>query len=256
MVGRLGAVELRAVWISDSLIKSRRKVQGILDGLENNAGFFPNDMKYLKAFSDVMKTACGSLDLFGTCFNPMEDYIVEKYGLQCELSYLRGLEPWYVENPWTINLKGKQVLIIYPFENTIKNQYKIREKLFPDKEILPKLGQLYVLKAVQTIAGERDERFHNWFEALEWMYQEAMKFDFEIAIIGCGAYGFPLAAKIKNAGRQAIHLGGATQLLFGIKGKRWDEHPVISKFYNEYWVRPDSSEIPLGAKKVEEGCYW
>ena len=45
-----------------------------------------------------------------------------------------------------------------------------------------------------------------------------MKFDFDVALIGCGAYGFPLAAKLKTAGKQAIHLGGVLQALFGIKG--------------------------------------
>lgn len=55
-----------------------------------------------------------------------------------------------------------------------------------------------------------------------WYYLKfyfAMKINFDTAIIGCGAYGMPLAAQIKNAGRQAIHLGGAVQLLFGIKGE-------------------------------------
>ena len=37
-------------------------------------------------------------------------------------------------------------------------------------------------------------------------------------------------------------MSGATQLLFGIKGKRWDDHPVISKLYNPAWVRPDETE--------------
>ena len=50
---------------------------------------------------------------------------------------------------------------------------------------------------------------------------------FDVAIIGCGAYGMPLAAMLKQAGKQAIHLGGATQLLFGIKGKRWEEIKTI-----------------------------
>ena len=49
--------------------------------------------------------------------------------------------------------------------------------------------------------------------------------------------------------------GGATQLLFGIKGFRWDS--VLEKtFYNEHWIRPDSSERPKGAEKVEGACYW
>ena len=50
----------------------------------------------------------------------------------------------------------------------------------------------------------------------------------------------------------SIHAGGATQLLFGIKGKRWDE----CGFYNDYWVRPSEREKPLGYEKVEGGCYW
>ena len=55
--------------------------------------------------------------------------------------------------------------------------------------------------------------------ALNYMFDEAMKKNFDVAIIGCGAYGFPLAAKLKQAGKIVIHLGGATQLLFGIIGR-------------------------------------
>ena len=51
-------------------------------------------------------------------------------------------------------------------------------------------------------------------------------------------------------------LRGIVKLLFGIKGKRWDNHPIISKFYNDAWVRPDESETPNQARKVEGGSYW
>lgn len=71
-----------------------------------------------------------------------------------------------------------------------------------------------------------------------------MKIDFDIAIIGCGAYGMPLAAKLKKTGKQAIHLGGETQLLFGIKGKWWEENypSKIASCFNEYWGYPADSE--------------
>ena len=55
---------------------------------------------------------------------------------------------------------------------------------------------------------------------------------FDIAIIGCGAYGLPLAAKLKKEGRQAIHLAGVTQLMFGIKGKRWEENEAFTYVKN------------------------
>lgn len=95
-----------------------------------------------------------------------------------------------------------------------------------------------------------------WFDALDYMYEECKQIDFDVAIIGCGAYGLPLAAKLKSHGKQVIHLGGATQLMFGIKGKRWDEMPEISKYYNEYWVRPNKNEVVKDGNKVENGCYW
>ena len=87
------------------------------------------------------------------------------------------------------------------------------------------------------------------------MYSEVMKYDFDVAIIGCGAYGMPLAAKIKNGGKIAIHLGGATQLLFGIKGARWDHHP-LSRMYNEHWTRPAEEETPKASQLIEGACYW
>lgn len=34
--------------------------------------------------------------------------------------------------------------------------------------------------------------------------------EFDIAIIGCVDYGFPLAAHIKRIGKQATHIGDAT----------------------------------------------
>lgn len=98
-----------------------------------------------------------------------------------------------------------------------------------------------------------------WFEALEHMYREALEKEFDIAIIGCGAYGFPLAAMLKKAGKMTIHMGGATQSLFGIKCKRFDEAPDYShirQFYNTSWTYPNESETPFDSNKVEGGCYW
>ena len=53
-------------------------------------------------------------------------------------------------------------------------------------------------------------------------------------------------------------MGGGTQILFGIKGKRWDEHDVISTFYNEHWVRPSDEEIPerMENMRIDTGHYW
>lgn len=114
---------------------------------------------------------------------------------------------------------------------------------------------LITYKAVQSMLGIKTE-FNNWFEALEKMKNDISNIDFDIALIGCGAYGMPLAAFIKKLGKQSVHLAGCTQILFGIIGKRWQDLPTVSKYINSYWIHPSSNNIPSKYKKIENGCYW
>lgn len=257
-VGRFGANELSAIKTFDFELKSKYGI--VMEYLCRGAGFFPNVEVKGKIFKDLMLALIPTANVMGIWMLPFEEYYLNSYGSeQLKTTYLFDLEPWSNPGkPWSAALKGKKVLVIHPFKETIEKQYKKRERIFPGTDILPEF-KLITLKAVQTIAGEKDNRFLTWFDALEWMYQEALKIDFDIAIIGCGAYGFPLAAKLKQAGKQSIHLGGATQLLFGIKGKRWEENKIfayIQKFFNDAWVYPSEEEKPEGASRVEDGCYW
>lgn len=229
----------------------------MLININRNAGVFPYGQETACRFGKVMQQSSKEVDLLGYWETPMQDYLINNC---CKadllLTKLMNLEPYYENDlPWTKALSRKKVLVIHPFEHTIRNQYKKRKLLFNNQDILPEF-ELSTVKAVQTVAGESDNRFCDWFEALDFMYDEAMKSDFDVAILGCGAYGFPLAAKLKKSGKIAIHLGGATQILFGIKGARWDNHPIISNLYNEHWVRPSAEERPQKADAVENGCYW
>jgi len=155
-------------------------------------------------------------------------------------------------HPWTNALEGKRILVISPYSKTIKKQYKKRAKLFSNKNILPKF-HLITLTSVNSVGGETNG-FKTWFEALSHMEKEISKIEFDIAILGCGAYGFPLAAYIKRKGKKAVHLGGSTQLLFGIFGKRWETSHF--SLINKYWVRPAEDERPKNYKSIEDGCYW
>lgn len=218
------------------------------------SGFFPADRKALEQFVDLYMECCPDIDMLGIWNILLQSYLADERVINAQLSELRMFEPYYFEHPWTKSLEGKKVVVIHPFAETIQSQYKRREKLFENKEILP-LFELRTVKAVQTLAGNKCEH-ETWFDALEWMYQETVKEEFDVALIGCGAYGLPLAVKLKQAGKQAIHVGGSLQLFFGIKGNRWDNHEVIGKLYNEYWVRPSESETIKKSDVVEGSCYW
>jgi hypothetical protein len=191
----------------------------------------------------------------------MEEYFIRKYMPKCEATtFLQNLESFRCKNnPWTSALKDKKVLVVHPFSELISNQYNnYRNMLYHGTDILPRFD-LRTVKAVQTIAGNKDSRFDTWFDALDYMVDESLKQEFDIAIIGCGAYGFPLAAELKKHGKQAFHLGGVTQTLFGIRGKRFDEaedYSLLRNFYNEYWCHPAEGDKPQGFTNVEGGCYW
>lgn len=262
MVARFGNTELS---VMTSVLKRRicgdsAETQARFDKwfqrLKELSGFFPDKPELAEKFTDLMLEACKEVDLLAMWHCQMDDFIITEYMPQVKLSFLNYLEPWRCKEPWSAALAGKKVLVIHPFEESVQDQYREnRERIFPDTNVLPEF-ELKTLKAVQTVAGEKDDRFETWFDALEYMYQEAMKMDFDVAIIGCGAYGFPLAARLKAIGKQVIHMGGVTQILFGIKGKRWVENPRAGIAFNEAWVYPKDSETPRNSTVVENSCYW
>src|SRR5262249_39981872 len=154
-------------------------------------------------------------------------------------------------DPWSTALAGRTVLVIHPFEASVRRQYEKRELLFEDPRILPAFT-LKTLKAVQSI-GENPSDFETWFDALNWMCDRVREIEFDVALIGAGAYGLPLAAHVNRLGKKAVHLGGATQVMFGIRGKRWDQWPEYQKLYNQHWTRPLPEETPA-AIRIYDGA--
>lgn len=96
----------------------------------------------------------------------------------------------------------------------------------------------------------------SWFDALDDMEYQMNKIDYDIALIGCGAYAFDLAAYAKGQGKKAITLCGSHQILFGIYGTRFEQYLTNENILNQYWIRPGSEYQPFGYEKVENGAYW
>jgi hypothetical protein len=257
MIARLGRTETEC--IVNYLEKNKRGNRAFNKIIRNKmstfSGFFPATDEMLDRFCEEFLDHLHLLDVMGVWFNEGEEDICHTFCPDTRLVRLRCLEPYYHARPWSEKLRDKKVLVIHPFQHTIVTQFtNSRERLFADPAVLPPF-HLETIRAVQTLAGA-ESPFATWFEAYVYMCSEMEKKDFDVAIIGAGAYGLPLAAHAKKLGKKAIHMGGATQILFGIKGKRWDNHEVISKLYNDYWVRPTADETPGNSKVVEGGCYW
>ena len=279
MIARFGSTELQNINNYKSIIASKHSWWKYITNSErewwwnekncrhmmSNAGFFPNTKENLCKFGDLMCKDSIELDLLGSWISE-ELFATDIIPHQTIRIPLMQLEPFWASSPWTRALNGKRIVVVHPFAELIEEQYNNhRTELFENEDILP-IFMLRTVKAVQSIGGENPD-FDNWFEALDWMKAEIFKEDFDIALIGCGAYGFPLAAHIKRCGKKAIHLGGVLQLLFGIRGNRWDDplygvkewgipKGLYSDLPNSNWVRPSAAMKPRSANNVEGACYW
>ena len=229
-----------------------------LKALCSNAGFFPCDVKLGIGYYQRMLQDMPEIDVLASYI--YQEKFVEQFltNVKKRVDLDGFYAPFLWKNPWTRALAGKCVLVVHPFVESIRHQYENnRTKIWNDPDVLPEFKELLTLKAVQSIADSKEQPYKNWFESLKYMEDEISKLDFDMAIIGCGAYGMCLAAYVKRMGKIALHLAGWTQMLFGVYGNRWvKDQPEYAKFINEYWIRPNKNERPKGAEKVENGCYW
>lgn len=273
MVARLGANELSCIVNYLAMqVKNPHAIEyikgnmgewwgwndGIVQNMFNVAGFFPPTNDHLKRFAQLMLEDAKEADVLAVIRSTKTNLskVIPYLSTSVEYALLVSVDPFRSKEPWSRALEEKRVLVVHPFAEDIKLQYENRGKLFSDSRVLPEFASLRVVKAIQSHAGE-DGGFSDWFEALEWMKSEMDKEPYDVALIGCGAYGFPLAAHSKRTGHKAVHLGGSLQLLFGIKGKRWDNPNYhMDKYFNEYWINPSLSTRPKHIDKVEDGCYW
>lgn len=278
MVARFGSFELNTILNVRSICEQKHSIWQYLTSktvafwwdeelryrIQNNAGFFPPTNDMLIKYKERMFSDIEELDILGDFCRSVK-YIEDKL-IRVKRVHLKDLEPIYGSRPWTRALRGKRVLVVHPFAELIKEQYSNkRSLLFKNDDLLPEF-HLEVIQAVQSLGGENND-FKDWFEALNWMENEIDKHDYDVCLIGCGAYGFCLAAHCKRMGKIGIHLGGFVQFLFGIIGNRWTdpyygvkewgiEKGTYSDYINVFWIRPDNSSRPSNSEKVENACYW
>lgn len=270
MIARFGSTELNCLMNYVGVTNERNKFisyfqgktsawwweQKIIAQMQNWSGFFPPTYEKIEKFCELMFNDIPQVDVLGSWLAGESEFDLMLN--DCKKINLELLNPFFSQRPWTKALEGKKVLVVHPFAKSIESQYKKRELIFK-ADVLPSF-ELQTIQAVQSLAGNQTQ-FTDWFEALEYMKSEIDKRDYDICLIGCGAYGFPLAAHVKRSGKNGIHIGGSLQLLFGIKGKRWLDPNYNSKYnycqmMNEHWVYPRNDERPINAHVVEGATYW
>ncbi|HEX2853351.1 MAG TPA: hypothetical protein VHO24_08940 [Opitutaceae bacterium] len=225
--------------------------------LFQQAGVFPPTGETYRQFCDLFLDRLGSLDGCGVWGNPHETKILATFAPAARRLEVQALEPYFFPAPWSAALAGKRVLVVHPFEPSIRSQFAKRTAIW---QAAPGVLPEFDLEVIRSPYGFSNTRFRDWFEMLRWLEQQVeasfRRQRFDVALIGCGAAGLPLATFAKKLGAIGIHTGGPTQLFFGIRGGRWDRMPEFQRFFNDAWVRPGPDETPTEAKKVDRGGYW
>ena len=157
---RYGATEMNA-WEKSKEVElgiSSEMEQLAVDTLQRQSGFFPADVALMPRFQKLMEDCSRDIDALAIFNTQMEDYMLKKYiPKDATVVRARSLDCFRMggQEPWSMALKGKRVLVIHPFADSIQKQYARREKLFDDPNILPEF-ELHTIKAVQTIVGTKD----------------------------------------------------------------------------------------------------
>lgn len=267
-IGRFGTTELAVV---SRFLRNRSPSDRIPSELVENlcilSGFYPNDVDAATRFAYEFLCASETLGVLAIRWESFEAGFAEQDAEHATRltpkSRLIGLEslstPFLFRDRWTSALAGKRVLVVHPFADTIQKAYRQRSLIFPPGLELPNF-RLEAIRPVQTIGrGWTAPPHASWFESLEKTQSDIIKHDFDIALIGAGAYGHFLASFCQSLGRVGIHLGGALQTIFGVSGRRWDD-PTSPDYLGDKiscrWIYPSREETPDGYELVEGGCYW
>lgn len=270
LIGRNGTIELETLLFRlYGSSPNQEYPNSISRRIELHAGIWPSTKNSLDRWVFTMVEAIRNCDvLVAGWYEPLkapEEKFLDKTNTLAPRIPLRSLEPYYVppDQRWTNLLAGQRVAVVSSFTQSIEQQIEKRDLIWPiqTNSLLPENVEWvffqtgYAPSLAMGVAGWPAD-ISSWDVAVSSLVKKIVASQASIALIGCGGLGMVIGSELKKHGIIAIVLGGATQVLFGIKGKRWETHSVISHFWNEAWVWPKATETPSGASSIEGSCYW
>jgi hypothetical protein len=272
-IGRHGATELRVLLFYTSMrLYGTPYPNYLVYQMEHEAGLFPATPEMIDKWAHEYLSSLKMFDLYVTGW--VTDIAEQESGLMNAYAPdtirglpLRVLEPYYVNRDiqWSNGLQNKHVAVVSSFANTMEKQLRNKECIWGDihNNILPSSAKWSFVKTgyCPKLAGNRDECkwppfIKTWEDAVDYIVNEVKNTGAEIALIGCGSLGVLISSRLKKLGISSVVMGAAIQVIFGIKGNRWETHDIIGKLWNSAWIYPSESEIPEYANRFEGACYW
>ena len=274
VIPRIAGIENNIAWKGDIVYKSQEVSQETMDYfnkfaylLKNNAGIYMRNVKEIIEYSQKYVKAFDNCEIYtgweknGNVYPHIaesHDFITEKYHKK-RITWAFALDVYhYIYNtPWTHALRGKRVLIISTFADSINDKIPIREKLYNGVDLFPDCT-ISTIKPPQTQGGFESADYFGVHLDKFTAELDAIKDTYDVALVSCGGYGNLVCNHIFESGKSAIYVGGVLQMYFGVLGSRWfRERPdILRLFMNEHWSRPKETEKPPNHQNIEGSCYW
>lgn len=233
----------------------------LLNMFKNNAGIVVKSLEDVRIYSRLYLESFKNSDMYcvwdknGYVYHKTHEVVLEKFQKDIIWAFTLDIYHYIHLEPWTLSLKGKKILIISSFVETIREKVKIREKIY-NIDLFPECEFIF-LKPPQTHGNNSSRVFHE--ELNDFIIEiKKIKNDFDVALVSSGGYGNLICNELFKMNKSSIYIGGVLQMYFGIYGERWlRERSDIMKLYkNEFWSRPKEQEKPKNYKNIEDSCYW
>lgn len=235
---------------------------------ENQFGVFPTNATFLHEFAQFYKHHVQQIDILGLFQAEQEEKVIKENELIAQYIPYQFTEPdrsipANEKNCYLPFFEGKKILFISPFADLLKSRankdtfeavwLSIGKKWFWPSEI-----NAYEIPYSYVTSVNTHKKYTNSMNLFDSICAYIKEVDFDIAFIGAGALGLPIASYIKKQGKIAISLGGHLQVLFGIGGGRWSKDKFwTTNYINEHWIEMPKKYHPENKSFLtDNGAYW
>ena len=231
-------------------------------------GVFPTDPGFLDEFARFYTTHVRQIDIIGLFQAEQEDKVIRESNLNALFIPYQHTEPDRSipsdeSNCYLPYFEGRKLLLISPYADLLKS--RATEMTFESvwgnigkKWFRPCVTESYEIPYSYVNSVQTHKTHTDSIGLFESICSNVAGMDFEIAFIGAGALGLPLASHLKSQGRIAISLGGHLQVLFGVGGGRWSRDEFwTTNYINQHWIEmPDRYHPENKSQLTDNSAYW
>jgi len=269
--GKLGVSE--RAWMYYPILRARGASPVQLRAFEQTlkvkatrqSGVFPADPDFYLRFAELYAARLRELDCVGLSTDSLRVSldILRFHSVDADLVRYKHQEPDRScpaddERCYLPHFAGKRLLLVSPYAEALRRR-ATRETF---EAVWAKTGKRWfdpvAVDALEFPYGfmrATQRRYGTCLDLLAEIEARIDERDCDVALIGAGALGVPIASFVRSRGKVGISLGGPLQVLFGVAGQRWRSRPSWRERYiNDAWIDVPAEYRPAPGE-TDEG-YW